>query len=127
VLSTGQYPDAFLETIDRTNKREKIRMNRVEQFTKEEQELIKGIYDTSKLHFTKHKYTYKLQYTAFKNILRELNHVLIDEQHGFRHDILSIFIADNFETGHQIDFITAYTNNYTKAFESKRQKSILIY
>ncbi|XP_060872825.1 myrosinase 1-like [Metopolophium dirhodum] len=45
VLSTGQYPDAFLETIDKTNKREKIRIDRVEQFTKNQQELIKGSYD----------------------------------------------------------------------------------
>ncbi|XP_001946340.2 myrosinase 1 [Acyrthosiphon pisum] len=45
VLSTGQYPDAFLETINESNKREKIRIDRVEQFTKKEQELIKGSYD----------------------------------------------------------------------------------
>jgi len=87
VLSTGQYPEAFLETIDQTNQREKIRIDRVEQFTKKEQQLIKGMYDASKLCFTEHKYTYKLQYEyrAYKNILRSLNHVLIDEQHGFRH------------------------------------------
>jgi len=43
VLSTGQYPDAFLETIDRTNKREKILVERVQQFTEKQQELIKGM------------------------------------------------------------------------------------
>jgi len=43
VLDTGKYPDEFLESIYRTNKKEKIGVDRVQQFTKEEQELIKGM------------------------------------------------------------------------------------
>ncbi|CAH1737227.1 unnamed protein product [Aphis gossypii] len=45
VLATGKYPDEFLESIHRTNKKENIRVDRVQQFTKEEQELIKGSFD----------------------------------------------------------------------------------
>ncbi|KAF0724107.1 myrosinase 1-like, partial [Aphis craccivora] len=40
ILSTGQYPDEFLEAIDKSNKREKIRVDRARQFTQKEQELI---------------------------------------------------------------------------------------
>ncbi|KAL5242694.1 hypothetical protein ACI65C_010104 [Semiaphis heraclei] len=45
VLTTGQYPDEFLETLDKTNKRENIRVERIQQFTKEQQEIIKGAFD----------------------------------------------------------------------------------
>ncbi|KAE9538904.1 hypothetical protein AGLY_005486 [Aphis glycines] len=45
VLATGKYPDEFLESIHRTSRKENIRVDRVQQFTKEEQELIKGAYD----------------------------------------------------------------------------------
>ncbi|KAE9532071.1 hypothetical protein AGLY_010273 [Aphis glycines] len=45
VLATGKYPEEFLESIYRTNKRENIRAERVKQFTEKEQELIKGAYD----------------------------------------------------------------------------------
>ncbi|XP_050059089.1 myrosinase 1-like isoform X3 [Aphis gossypii] len=51
ILFTGQYPDEFLEAIDRTNKREKIRVDRARQFTKKEQELIKGAYDFIVLNY----------------------------------------------------------------------------
>ncbi|XP_026808428.1 myrosinase 1-like [Rhopalosiphum maidis] len=45
ILSTGKYPEEFLEAIARTNKKEKIRLDRVTQFTEYEQKLIKDSFD----------------------------------------------------------------------------------
>ncbi|XP_025207057.1 myrosinase 1-like [Melanaphis sacchari] len=45
ILATGQYPDEFLKSVEKSNERENIRIERVKQFTKEEQELIKGSFD----------------------------------------------------------------------------------
>ncbi|XP_060850731.1 myrosinase 1-like [Rhopalosiphum padi] len=51
VLSTGQYPEEYLENVARTNKQENIRVDRVQQFTKKEQKLIKGSFDFIVLNY----------------------------------------------------------------------------
>uniref|UniRef100_A0A2S2NK41 Myrosinase 1 n=1 Tax=Schizaphis graminum TaxID=13262 RepID=A0A2S2NK41_SCHGA len=51
VLSTGKYPEEFLEAVARNNKREKMRLDRVKQFTEDEQELIKGSFDYIVLNY----------------------------------------------------------------------------
>lgn len=42
VYATGQYPAEVLEAVVKNSKSEGILFDRIEQFTKDEQELIKG-------------------------------------------------------------------------------------
>lgn len=42
VFTTGQYSNELLETVKTSNKREGIRVERIQPFTAEEQKLIKG-------------------------------------------------------------------------------------
>lgn len=60
VLLTGQFPDEFLETVERSNKREGIRVERVQQFTKKEQELIKGMMHLNAVVYHKNDYNHIL-------------------------------------------------------------------
>jgi len=41
-LSTGQYPTEVLEAINKNNKKEGINISRIQQFTKTEQEIVRG-------------------------------------------------------------------------------------
>ncbi|XP_025409616.1 myrosinase 1-like [Sipha flava] len=45
VYITGQYSNEMLESVKATNEREGIRVDRIKQFTAQEQELIKGSFD----------------------------------------------------------------------------------
>jgi hypothetical protein len=42
VFTTGQYSNEMLESVKASNEREGIRVDRIKQFTAQEQELIKG-------------------------------------------------------------------------------------
>lgn len=41
-LATGKYPDEVLEAVDTVSKIENLSIGRLQQFTDEEQEIIKG-------------------------------------------------------------------------------------
>lgn len=41
-IATGQFPTEVLETIEEISKREQLSVGRLQQYTKEQQETIKG-------------------------------------------------------------------------------------